>query len=290
MDEQERRIWDRAQQAIEAAISVQKDNQKKGYFSANAEDVQLYDGYAEPGYDGTRVATGNWNRNSYYDRETRQSVDTDNTMPRLSRILEKLGFECEWSDEWTTCDDCGKLIRTQADSYGWTRSYSQNDCDVVCLNCIDPGEHLQSLEGDYAKANTIGTIDPAKHGYKRLPEDYQTGMHYGQDSSPKLVAKALEKQEIERFLFNIDDVGQFDTSWSAWVHEDEWELLDQKQFAEENTDGPSIAGAMERGLREASRKTAELPDNGGIKYATVNGDGTADVRLVSHEEFIEGIK
>jgi len=291
MDETKRNPFRRAQWAIDAAISVQAAKGEKsgaGYFGANAEGVSLHDGYAEPGYDGTLVATGNWNTNS--DIKTGTRMVSDDTMPRLARVLEKIGFEIEWHDEWASCDDCGKLVRTQPNSYCWTPSYHMGNCEIVCLNCLDPAEHLASLEGESRKANTIDSIDPADHGYKRLPEDYETGFHRGQDSDPRLVAKALEKQGIGRYLFNIDSQGQFDTRWSCYVHEEEWDLLNQEQFSEEETDGPSIAEAAERGLREASRKMADLPE-GGIKYATIDvTTGTAEVRTVSHEEFVRGIK
>jgi hypothetical protein len=257
VDEQERRVWARAQRAIDAAINVQVAKCKaRGLpaFNVSAQDVQLYDGYAEPGHDGERVATGNWNTCSEYDRETSTRVDYDATMPRLLKVLEALGFECEWSDEWTTCDDCGKLVRTSPDGWGWTPSYAMVDeCSTVCMNCLDPSEHLASLEGDADKINTIASIDPADHGYKRLPDDYETGWHEGQDARPQLVAKALEKQGIERFLFNVEDVRQFDSTWSAWVHEDEWDLLDLEKFAKEETDGPSVSGAAKRFLEEAGK-------------------------------------
>jgi hypothetical protein len=42
---------------------------------------------------------------------------------RLGKVLGRLGFDLEWSDEWTDCGACGRLVRTQANSYG---------CNVLC--------------------------------------------------------------------------------------------------------------------------------------------------------------
>lgn len=63
--------------------------------------------YAEPGY-GPAPKNGilfaNWN-----------------VFPEaVSDWLEAEGYALEWSDEWSTCDDCGSAFRTCADSYAWS--------------------------------------------------------------------------------------------------------------------------------------------------------------------------
>jgi hypothetical protein len=79
-------------------------------------------GYAEPGY--TQPAKGvllaNWNN-----------------LPRnLDRILEKLGYAIEWSDEWMTCEGCQKIVRSSADSFVWEPAYKiVNDSEVLCTAC-----------------------------------------------------------------------------------------------------------------------------------------------------------
>lgn len=50
-----------------------------------------------------------------------------------------------------------------------------------------------------------------------------------------------------------------------------------------------MSDALERGLKEAAVKMKAL-DGDGIKFAQIQADGTANVRLVSPEEFVEGIK
>src|SRR5215471_233289 len=68
--------------------------------------------YAEPGY-GPQYATpirgilfANWNR-----------------FPRdFDRVLEKAGYAVEWSDEWSTCEDCNKAFRTEPDGFSWSPS------------------------------------------------------------------------------------------------------------------------------------------------------------------------
>ena len=54
--------------------------------------------------------------------------------------------------------------------------------------------------------------------------------------------------------------------------------------------GADPAEAMQRGLQDATAKMAKLPEGPGVRYASIQGDGTAKVRLVSPQEFVEGIK
>jgi hypothetical protein len=49
------------------------------------------------------------------------------------------------------------------------------------------------------------------------------------NDDPHKVAKELRAKGISRFLFNIDDVGQFDSHWSVYVHEDEKHLLEPSE-------------------------------------------------------------
>jgi hypothetical protein len=95
----------------------------------HVETVQLYsDGYAEPGYQGQVVAVGNWN--------TVKAGDQENQfMPRLLKALERIGVECEWYDEWSRCEACGKLVRTQPDHMSWTPSYKVVDYEMFCKAC-----------------------------------------------------------------------------------------------------------------------------------------------------------
>lgn len=86
------------------------------------ENMGFAPSYAEPGY--TQPAVGvlfaNWNVFPSY----------------IDKTLEQLGYAVEWSDEWTTCDDCQRAIRTSPDSYGFTPSYADIDGGTLCLDCL----------------------------------------------------------------------------------------------------------------------------------------------------------
>jgi hypothetical protein len=106
--------------------SAESEIENLGYASA----------YAEPGY--TQPAKGilfaNWNH-------LPKGIDT---------VLERYGYAVEWSDEWATCDDCGKAVRTQPDSYSWTPRYREDllrQGDIVCLQC-EPLPTAEETEED----------------------------------------------------------------------------------------------------------------------------------------------
>lgn len=196
--------------------------------SWHIQDIRLHEGYAEPGYrtpESGIIATGNWNDVTKYVNDNRITIS--DYPSRIARLFEKLGVEIEWSDEWTTCGNCYKLVRTSADSYGWQPSYVMYDGELECAECIaeHPEDHLESLEDNPNNCNTISSIDPTDHGYVKFNEDsYESGW-YGVNDDPKKIAKILREKGISRFLFQLDENQQFCTRFSVYVHSSEMDLL-----------------------------------------------------------------
>jgi hypothetical protein len=118
-------------------------DQRPDYLRQLSKDVQseidnmgFAPSYAEPGYDQPKrgVLFANWNR-----------------FPRgFDSVLERAGYAIEWSDEWTTCDDCGKALRTQPDSYGWTPAYVEDESgNIMCRDCAPEDEdELEDEDGE----------------------------------------------------------------------------------------------------------------------------------------------
>ena len=278
--------WARAHKILEAATN----STEKRDVHNRIEEVTLHgEGYAERGYTDPEhgiIALGNWNSISHYDKEKGEFIDDDNTLPRIAELFGKLGIECDWDDEWGKCHGCGKLFRTQGDSYGWQACYYECNGERLCLECVDPEEVLEDLEGEAHKALTIDTINPTEHGYVKANEDdYENGWYGGQNDDPTAIAKDMEAHGISRFLFRVDSVGQFDLRFSVFVHEDEAHLL--SGTPQGKCEDPAIA--LKRGLQGASDGMSKLQGKG-IKYSKIHSDGTATTRLVSPEEFVAGIR
>lgn len=254
-------------------------------------EITIAPGYCEPGYNERgAVVFGNWNPVCGFD--VPREVQAKDPIKVLADRLEKGGAHLEWSDEWATCSDCGKAFRTSPDSYGWQQSFAVVNDEMVCAECIkkDPADYLESLEGNCKTALTFD-LDISKHGYTLLQDKFDHGFHRGQDADPKLIAKELESKGVKRYLFKLDSTGQFDFRFSVWVHDDEIEKAKDADLSPSKTDGPSVAGAMERGLREASLQSEALAkeqaEKGGVIVTKVGMDG-ATVKLVSLEDFVAG--
>jgi len=212
--------------AIEAAESVRADHWEA---RSRIEDLKnnCYSEYAEPGYttpETNMIVLGNWNEVTSYNNEYRVRVVIDRTICQLARIFEALGIEMEWRDEWTSCHDCSKIVRTSPDGWGWTPSYFATDGHLTCIECIreDPEDYLSQLE-ELGRGNLIQFIDPGEHGYTLIQDNFESGLHPGQSDSPDKILEALNKAGCERVVMNIDSKGQFDVRFSAWMHDEEAE-------------------------------------------------------------------
>jgi len=172
------------------------------------EDIQWAPGYAN-GYNEAPkrgILFGNWNEFSH----------------RAVALLEKAGYVLEWEDEWSTCSDCGRAIRTQPDSYSWMPDYLLGDGEILCNDCADWPEYLRGIENDPRKA-CMDHIDPEEYGYVRLSEEgeYENGFHPGQDDNPEKILERLHARGHRNVLFRVSGVGQFDVSFEAWERPEE---------------------------------------------------------------------
>lgn len=232
-------------------------------------DANWFEGYADESESGPKgVVSANWN---YVSGPTQG-------------LIERAGYTLEWCDTVTSCDGCQKCIETEPTHYGWKRRYHVTEGSALCEKCLsdDPEVVLADLRGT-ATPLTMD-IDLADHGYVRVDREFENGLYGGQDDSPRAIAKALEARGVEDFIFVLDDVGQFDSRFSVWVKEED-------HGAAEGVEGKADvdpARAMEAALR-----SIPVQFGPGIQYTTVHvddGGATVNTRMVSPEEFINGIK
>lgn len=254
---------------------------------SRVEDIYLRAAYAEPGYTSKSgcIATGNWNAvKKYENNEFKLVCDIP---AKLGEALEKLGVDLEWSDEWATCEACNKLIRTSANSYSWQPSYWDGEgCGYYCHECVKaaPQGYLESLEGSTKHCETIG-LDLTAHGFVQLLDNLQNGWHGGQSADPKVIGKALRELGIERFIFKLDSVGQFDIQFSVFVHESEIDKADGKTI---KTDGADPAEGLKRALQQASIQHAQHKGGGIVVSKCDTATGTCETKVVSPEDFVAG--
>jgi hypothetical protein len=264
------------------------------YARSKIEDMNVHvAGYAEPGYtDDVVVVVGDWNEITEYDKATGKFVTVDSSPAELAEKLESAGATLEWCDEWVACADCGKLVRTSGDRHGWKQAYWSSPDGPVCRLCVkpDPEAYLRELEGNVERAESMG-IDLEANGYVLLQDDFENGFYGGQDAHPKVIGATLRKQNVQRFIFRLDDVGQFDVKFSVYVHKTEIGNVKPGTFdSPDSKNGPNMAEGLRKSLAAAGEAMDKLPE-GGIKVIHCDAStGTASGEVVSPEDFVKGKK
>ena len=163
--------------------------------------------YVEPGYTTEKacVVLGDYNPTSF---------ENPGDFGRVCDLLEKIA-ELEWEDEWTTCSDCGKLVRTSRDCYQWTPHYAiLNDCELVCLDCLDEGDYLAEIANDATKA-CMPSIDPTIYGWELEEDHFENGLHKGMNDKPENIAKKIPSDKD--FVFKLDETSQFYITFSVYT-------------------------------------------------------------------------
>jgi len=211
-------------------------------------------GYAEPGYscDSGIVALGNWNTVEVCAAHGSTGLyclaESSDLLRRVSDIFEKMGIECEWADEWSTCSTCDKLVRIQPDSYHWKAQYMFVDSynAFLCIECLkdDPEAYFFELEG----TREIGTVDldPTEHGYVK----YNDELYEMHNVNIDVVAGEIENKGIHRFIFMVESAGQFQLYWNAFVHGDEAHLLEDEDHLLEEDESPVCKAQEESPILE----------------------------------------
>lgn len=192
-------------------------------------------GYAEPGYgsDDTIVVLGNWNNKRWINTNLigpQIPLTDEETLPsRLADMLAEIdGVEIEWLDEWASCSECYRAVRTEANSYSWTPSYARDhDCEIVCTDCLlkDVEAYLDAC-GYVNDPHMAVTWCKPSHllgaGFVKWEPDneqsYANGWYPGQTDDPKqILEQILDRHSDAEVVFLIDGVGQFDCHFSAYV-------------------------------------------------------------------------
>ena len=137
--------------------------------------------------------------------------------------------EIEWSDEWTTCEDCGRALRTVADSYSWQSSgYVMGECQL-CRDCVlaDADAYESELLNNPNTADTL-EVDWAARGFRKLNDDeYENGFHASMNDKPREIAKLVPAGHD--YVFQIAEVSQFYLRFDCWIRAHEQETEQERE-------------------------------------------------------------
>lgn len=162
------------------------------------------------------VVVGDWEEKEKIEKKI--DMDFDDIMVALGSSWSDWGF----SDEYTTCSDCGTIIRTTPTSAHWVADYCVCNSEMLCSECIkkDPTSYLETITNNYKNANTILSEEELKEqGYKLLEGDYESHIGNTYNDDPQTQLEELLKT-YDEVVFDITGSGQFGTSWQVWVKKD----------------------------------------------------------------------
>ena len=101
--------------------------------------ISVYHGYAlrRDGRKDATVLASNWNDVSLpYPAPVYRLSEPSKAMSRICAALERIdGIELEWSDEGSSCDDCGRWVRTEPDNYFWEPRHVVSGGELFCHRC-----------------------------------------------------------------------------------------------------------------------------------------------------------
>lgn len=137
----------------------------------------------------------------------------------LSDVIE-WGFD----DEYSTCGNCGKVIKTSISYYGDKPRYAILDCDIFCGDCIAENyeeEYINERINDAKNAINTAIISEDRLeelGWKKMKTSFESGLRKGQNDKPKDVLEKFGKHRDVLFTY---ETGQFDINFWAWVKKHE---------------------------------------------------------------------
>jgi hypothetical protein len=203
----------------------QRIEEAKTYIESRCPDFQYCGKYGEPGYSDPErgVLLANWN---YF---TRSFLDW----------LESVGFDLEWSDEWTIDYNNDKAYRTSPSSYHWESSVAYTEDGELLTPDDDDSvwiEEYQMLDQGHPPKclpSRIPDTSLEAEGFVLAFPRLESGWFPGQTDDPKEQALKLFGVGAEAVVFRKVENSQFYIVFEAWV---KWPIeLEVVQFF--NADG-----------------------------------------------------
>lgn len=186
----------------------------------------------------------------------------------VEEIINEVMGEWGFSDEYTTCSNCGKAIRTSPDSYSWQPDYIiTRDGEILHLECIE-GDYLLDEYKNSLKPLPEG-VDYEQFGLTVLDTVYENGLHPGMNDDPKIALRLFKKAKID-IWFKIEN-SQFYTEFQIVVRDEDADRAKKLISGKSLDQGWDNAEEMGKALR------GEPSDHMHV-----------ETKLISPEDFING--
>ena len=165
-----------------------------------------------------------------------------------------------FSDEYSRCSDCGRILRTSADGNFWTPDYWLSEDGLICSECLDPEEYIDWATEQSARgiAVSVHLIDPEEHGFTKIADGLEHGLHEDMADDPRKIGPFLSKMGY-RVLFVVKP-SQFYSEFDCYVSGADPETVRSELFLDPEAryprlkttfrEYPTPANQMKRALRQ----------------------------------------
>ncbi len=158
---------------------------------------------------------------SYSDEQWTIVIDTyKDWYNRLYELCERKDVDLRYSDE-IIFDEQGRAHEINPGYHGQVKTWTLiNECEVLAEDEVDDcfDEYVEWLEDNSNSADQWST-DFTPAGYVKHDGQYESGFHPGQTDNPETIQRELLKT-FDHVIWSIDNTGQFDIGFSAWVKKD----------------------------------------------------------------------
>lgn len=142
---------------------------------------------------------------------------------RLTSLASRKGIQIRFYDE-TITDEDGRVHEENPGYYGQVATFKVIGCSVWAEDEAqdNPAAYIDALlaEDELGRRSDRWLTDEqlTEQGFIRFDYDAESGFHPGQNDTPDSVVERLKwnRPAAQDFIFQIDDVGQFDIHFHLW--------------------------------------------------------------------------
>ncbi len=149
----------------------------------------------------------------------------DPKLEKLSDLLDSgwgrdRGVAIGFDDEYTFCHICGHAVYTRS-HHNW--NWFETNHDIICRECCETGEYDEEIlefvinDPDHGLHDWLIQHFEKKGILTLVQDDFESGMHYGQNDDPtKILKEYIEENPSDKFVFGIQAVSMFTTSFAIY--------------------------------------------------------------------------